>query len=975
MGFTNERKSWQIFVCTYEFPSPSGLGTRLGEKGMRNGTGSMKIKILLLQILLLISSIAISQTGTLRGKITDAETGEELIGAAVMVEGSFQGSSADLDGDYAIPDIMAGATSIRCTYISYESQTITGIDIKDGDISILDIKLKSVSVGLEEVVVSAKAVRNTESAILTMQKKSASVMDGISSQQISKSGDSDAAGAIGRITGVSVEGGKYVYVRGLGDRYSKTTLNGAEIPGLDPERNTVQMDIFPTNAIESMIVYKSFSANLNTFTGGLIDIRTKDFPEEFNLHFSASYEFNTQSSLNNDFLSYDGGKSDWIGFDDGTRGFPVNSVDIPLYPSDRNVIDETTRKFNKIMEPNTKPSFLNQNYSLSVGNQTKLFGKPLGYNIGINYKNEEKYYDDGERGIYKLTDANAEGLNKEQKYNETKGQYEALIGSLISLSYKLNNNNKLGYVLMYNHSGIKNTFYHIGEKPSDEFGMIIQSRELGFQERAILSNQLKGEHLIESWGKLKIDWIVSYTKSKQTEPDLRFFTNSFYPDAVGDAQFEVNPSKYKVPSRFNRAMDEMNLDNKVDFELPFTVLGSNSKFLFGGAYVYKSRGFIEEKIDYLSQVQYYNGSISDYLDDGNIGQEHPLYDPVTRQNYGLYVQNATDIRNSYTGTQSVLGAYAMVDMPLTEKFRMEVGLRYEGNKMESESKKKSYKKGVLDDKDILPAINLTFTLVEKTNIRLAYTRTLSRPTFREIAPFASYSPVAPTIVGNPDLKRTLIDNIDLKWEYFMKPGEVISFGIFYKNFTDPIEMVDNPVAINPEISYQNVGQARNYGFEAEFRKSLGYINPLRNINFGINFAYIQSEVSIDPEELESIRALVPDHPDIRPLFGQAPYIVNGLLGYRSEKIGLSANLVYNMTGERISLVTKGGTPDVYQQPVPILDFNIQQDLSEHFVLSFKAKNLLNSINKEVYSYKDVDYPFCEFSMGRVFGIGVLYKFR
>ncbi|OQX81735.1 MAG: hypothetical protein B6D61_00280 [Bacteroidetes bacterium 4484_249] len=944
-------------ILGYEFPNPSGLGLSL------------------LSLLIFLSTIAVSQTGTLRGKITDAETGEELIGAAVMVEGTFQGSSADLDGNYSIPNIQARTINIKCSYISYESQTITGITINPDNVTILDIKLNSVSVGLEEVVVAARAVCNTESALLTMQKKTASVMDGISSQQISKSGDSDAAGAVKRITGVSVEGGKYVYVRGLGDRYSKTTLNGAEIPGLDPERNTVQMDIFPANAIDNMIVYKSFSPNLNSFTGGLIDIVTKDFPEEFNLSFSASFEFNTQSSLNDNFLTYEGGKTDWLGFDDGTRDFPVQPEDITLYPTDRDAIDATTMKFNKIMEPTTKSSFLNQSYSLAVGDQIKLFGKPLGYNIGINYKSEELFFDNGERGLYKLTDANAEVLNVEQKYNETAGRTEALLGSLVSFNYKINNNNKLGYVLLYNHSGIKNTFYHIGEKPSDEIGMIIQNRELGFQERSILANQLKGEHFIESWGKLKINWVVSYTNSRQKEPDLRFFTNSYYPNAAGIAQFEINPSKYKAPSRFNRAMDELNLDNKIHFELPFSLLGSKSKFKFGAAYVYKDREFAEEKIDYQTQIQYYNGSVSDYLDDSNIGQNHSMYDPLTRQNYGLYVQNATDTRNSYNGIQSVLGGYAMADMLLTAKFRVELGLRFEGNRMETASKKKNIEKGKLNDNDILPAINLSYTLVKNMNLRLAYTRTLSRPTFREIAPFASFSPVAPTIVGNPNLKRTLINNFDLKWEYFMKPDEVISFGVFYKNFIDPIEMVDNPVAVNPEISFQNVEQARNYGFETEFRKSLDFINPIRNISIGVNFAYIKSEVSVDPLELESIHALDPDHPDTRPLFGQAPYIVNALMSYKNDLLGMSANLVFNVTGERISLVTKGGTPEVYEQPFPQLDFNISKNLGKHFVLTLKAKNLLNSISKEVYTYKDIDYSYYEFSLGRVFGFGIVYNFR
>lgn len=798
-------------------------------------------------------------------------------------------------------------------------------------------------------------------------------MDGISAQQISRAGDSDAAGAVSRITGVSVEGGKYVYVRGLGDRYSQTILNGCQIPSLDPERNTVQMDIFPTNAIENIVVYKSFSPNLNAFTGGLINIVTKDFPEQLHVSFSAKFEFNTQSSFNDEFLSYEGGKTDWIGIDDGTRDFPVSPQDIPLYPTDRDGLDAITMSFNKVMEPEQKKSFLNQSYSFSVGNQTTLFNRPLGFIIGLSYKSEYNAYDDGNRGLYKLTSADAQALNKEQEYNETAGKYESLFGGLLNLSYKLSPKHKIGYVLLYNHSGQKNAFYHYGQKPSDEIGMYIQNRELSFEERSIMANQLKGSHALGCNNGLKIDWIVSYTVSKQDEPDLRFFTNSYYPDAVGDAQYEINASKYKVPSRYNRSMNEYNLDNKLDFELPFTFLGDKSKFKFGGAYTYKNREFREEKISYLAQVQYYNGDVGEYLADSNIGQNNPLYDPLTRENYGLYVQDATDQRNSYDGTQSLIGAYALVDLPLTEKLRMEAGIRYEGNNMVTESLKTSIDKGELSDNDFLPAINLTYILIPNMNLRFAYTRTLSRPTFREIAPFASFSPVAPTIVGNPELERTLIDNFDLKWEYFRKPGEIISFGLFYKNFMNPIEMVDNPVAVNPEISYQNVDNAKNYGFEVDFRKKLDFINALKNVSFGLNFAYIRSEVTIDPLELESIRALDPDHPDTRPLFGQAPYVLNGLLGYTNEKIGLKANLIYNVTGARISLVTKGGTPEVYQQPFHQLDFNITKEFGKHFSIVVNADNLLNSIAKEVYTYRDINYTYFQYSQGRTFGLKISYK--
>lgn len=934
----------------------------------------MKQIILSFIVLVLIAGESFGQTGVLRGKITDAETGEELIGASVMVMGSYTGASADLDGNYSIPDIPAGKINIKCSYISYETQIINDVIINPGKVTILNIKLKSVSVGLNEVVVSAKAVRNTESALLTMQKKSAGVIEGISSQEMMKTGDSDAAGAVKRLPGISVEGGKYVYVRGLGDRYSKTTLNGAEIPSLDPERNTVQMDIFPTNAIENMIVYKSFTPDLNTFTGGLIDIRTKDFPEQLTVNFSVTLGYNTQSSFNKEFLSYEGGKTDWIGFDDGIRNFPVKPEDIPLYPSDRDEIDKVTMSFNKIMAPEVKSSFLNQKYAFSIGNQTTLFGKQLGFNVGFVYKKDLNYFNDGHRGIFKLTDANATTLNEEQSFTETNGNEETLLGGLANINYKFNSNNKIGYVLLYNHSGAKSAIYNEGERASDEIGMILQSRELGFVERSILANQLKGEHFLEKAGNLKIDWIVSFTTSNQQEPDLRFFTNSYYPENEPGHQYEVSPSKYKVPSRYRRTMDESNMDNKLNFELPFTFIGAKSKFKFGGAYDYKYRDFNESKIDYKSQVQYYNGDIPYYFSDQNIGQNFPTYDPVTKSNYGLYVQNATDLRNSYYGSQHVIAGYAMVDMPVAEKLRVVAGVRYEENHMVTESKKADIDKGELNDHDFLPALNLTWSVVDNMNLRFNYTRTLSRPTFREIAPFASFSPVAPTIVGNPNLKRTLIDNIDFKWEYFMRPGEVISAGLFYKSFINPIEMVDNPVAANPEISFQNVDQAKVYGVELDLNKKLDFVNFLKDFSLGVNFSYIYSEVAIDSVELEAIHAVDPGHPGTRQLFGQAPYIVNALLSYDNKKIGFSSNLVFNMVGKRIALVTKGGTPEVFEQPLPKLDFNASQKINDHFSIGIKAKNLLNSLFSQTYSYKGVQYPFYQYTTGRLFEVKFSYHF-
>ena len=337
----------------------------------------LKVKISLLVVGFLVLMQTLNAQGILRGKIIDGETGEELIGATIMLKGTTTGSVTDLDGNYSIMDIQPGIYTAVCQYISYDSQEFENVAINDGEVTIINVKLMTASVGLQEVVISAKAENRTEAAILTVQKKSANVIDGISAQAMSRAGDSEAAGALRRVTGVNVEGGKYVYVRGLSDRYSKTTLNKVDIPGIDPERNTVQMDLFPTNLIDNIIVYKSFTPDLPAdFTGGLVNIVTKDFPEQYNLSVGVRLGYNTNASFNKNFLSYQGSPTDFLGYDNGTRSLPSEAQgQIPNYSGNSETnqsLTTTTESFNKIMSTEYLPSFMNASVNFSIGNQANV---------------------------------------------------------------------------------------------------------------------------------------------------------------------------------------------------------------------------------------------------------------------------------------------------------------------------------------------------------------------------------------------------------------------------------------------------------------------------------------------------------------------------------------------------------------------------------------------------------------------------
>lgn len=932
-------------------------------------------KIIFFIVGLAVLNNVFAQTGTIRGKVIDSNTGEELIGATIIIDGTTTGTITDFDGNYTLSNIEVGKYPIRCSFISYETILVADVEVKTNDITIINFNLKTATVDIGEVKVQAKAIQRTENALLVMQKKSATLIDGISSQQISRMGDSDAAGALKRVTGISVEGGKYVYVRGLSDRYSKTTLNGAEIPGLDPDRNTVQMDLFPSNIIENMVVHKTFSPELpGSFVGGLVDIVTKDFPEKFTFQYSSSFGYNPNVNLNSNFLGYEGGKTDWLAMDDGTREIPSIAVDqIPARYQDDALLDQITKSFNKQYNPDSLKSFLNQSHSISLGNQIPVGEKSLGYIASLSYSNNYKYYDNGFTGRYKLKEAGADNLNDELVLTQDmKGVHEVIWAAMFSSSLKLSNAHKIGFTAVRNQSGESLARYQKGKKYSDANDMFYETRTLQYLQRSFTSFQLKGEHYFEDFKKLKVDWLSSFTISKQDEPDLRFFTNH-YTISNDIRRYEIAQSLYPVPTRYYRDMSEGNIDNKINFTLPFRVQGESAKFKFGGAFVSKNRDFNEKKVQFVENVNTYNGDIEYYLRDENINASEALLHALNSER--------SDLKNSYTGKQFISAGYAMVDMPLYEKIRIITGVRTEYTFIKAENKSDegdilNYSTATLKNMDVLPALNVTYTVIENMNLRFAYTRTLARPSFRELVPYASLNFVGDFVfVGNPDLERTLIDNVDLRWEVFPDRGEIISVSGFYKIFHNPIERTFNTEAANPELTLRNVNEANVVGVEFEFRKNLDFISILKDFKLGGNFTYVHSAVSIDPQELAEKRYFDPDFPDTRVMYGQAPYIINAYINYVNDSLKINANLGFNIDGEKLSIINATGIPDVYEQPGPNLDFVLSKGFGDHIKMKFSAKNILDVEDFQSYNYNGNDYTFQRYNNGRYFSLSFTYLIK
>jgi len=928
------------------------------------------MRIILLSIIILISHNIIAQNGIIKGQIIDIKTGETLIGANVIIKGTSTGAIADFNGNYSIKNLKEGKYTIICSFISYQQLIIDDVNVKNNSTLALNFAMESESVSIVGATIRARAIHNSENALVAMQLRSATSVNGISEKEISMNGDANAAASLSRVSGVTVQDGKYIYVRGLGDRYSRTDLNGSMVPSLDPEKNNIQLDLFPSSIISNMMVYKTFSPNLPAnFAGGYVNIETKKFPEEFMLEIGTSMGINTQSTFNRNFKTYEGGKTDFLGFDDGTRDIPEEAQgEIPFRYQDDAKLDKITRSFNKTMEPTTKAAPFNHGLNFTFGNKNKLFNKEVGYIISYTYKHDYRYYENGKNGQYSLTSSTSSFLQKDLQYNDSRGVDYVLWGLMASASIKLNKNSSISLNLLRNQGGTSTSRYQEGWNNYHEIN--VQTRSLQYSERAFTTAQLIGEHTINKMKKLKLNWHIAYSKSTQEQPDLRFFTNIYDINSSEDTIYKIDPAKQGVPARYWRNMDENNIDIKLDLTLPYSIFNNEASLQFGGKMMAKHRDFSERRFDINDNNDSYNGSVFDYLKDKNIGMSIPEYP----SKYGVFISDATQISNTYFADQNLLALYVMTDQKITDKLRAVYGLRAETTNIYLESAKKDNPTGELKNIDILPAINLTYKPNSKINLRYAYTRTLARPSFRELAPYASFEFAGDyTLIGNENLERTLIDNIDFRLEWAMKPGELISFDVFYKGFINPIERTFITTAVGDELTFKNSERADVYGLEFEIRKNLYFISAMKNFKLGLNVALVNSIVNIAGDELDVIRSTDPTAASTRTMYGQAPYIVNTYLNYSIKKVGLDARIVYNTTGKKLAVVVKGGTPNIYQTPRHSLNFTLKKSFGTKFSIILKASNLLNSAYVKNYTFNNKEYIYSSYNTGQTFAISFKYK--
>ena len=963
----------------------------------------MKMIKQILLILLLACSFSLNayaQNGTLRGTIIDDETAEPIFGSTIYIQSLGAGTTSDFDGKFEL-QLDPGEYTLRISYISYQTIEIENVEVQEGEVTNLgNIRLNPAITELDGVVVTSSRVTISEAAIMTAKMNSANVIDGISAEAFSKIGVSDAAEALKNVTGVSVEGGKYVYVRGLGDRYTQTMLNSVEIPSLDPDRNSLQIDIFPTNLINNMVITKTAVAEMPAnFTGGIVDIETIDFPEEPIYDFSFSFDYNPDMHFNSDFLTHDGSNTDFLGFDGGTRELPNgagnSNIPTPISGNSSQEVYDFVNGFNPTLGPYSQNNFANYSGSMTLGNQYNVFDdNKLGYIFSLTYKSSSNHYGNYQLGEYQnQPDPSEYDLIYASRQNGTLSEKSVLLGGLTGIALKTDNS-KYKLTAMRLQNGVSTTgkfFIDNSEDAPGQSGYTADSYNLEYGQRSITNFMLNGVNYFDNtnW---EINWRSAMTLSSMTDPDIR---KTAYTLSLTGADPRFNAGAGGFPSRIWRYMDEVNYANRLDITREYDLFDMPAKWKFGGSYVYKERDYevLSYNMQFFGAQPDFEGDPAEILVDENI--------------YGnggtIYYQsgNPDPNPNAYNSNVNSYAAYMSNELSPFEKLKVYVGLRAEqytqrhtgrdalfaqggsGNNLENEK--------VLDGLDLFPSANLSFEVSEDQNLRFAYSRTIARPSFKELSFAQILDPVSDRIfngglfsIGEWDgnLRETYINNLDFRWEKYMGLNEMISASLFYKSFQDPIELVRIQVQqTSSEFQPRNVGDGQVYGAEFELRKSLGFISEsIRHFGLSTNVTLVRSEIDMTEQEFRARKNGEKDGQnvdDTRDMAGQAPYIINAGFTYDNTDNGLDAGFYYNVKGETLTAVGGGLFPDVYSQPYHSLNFSLNKTFGEdgNSTVSLNATNILDDAREELYQgFNTADQIFSSYNEHRSFSIGYKYSF-
>lgn len=926
--------------------------------------------LLSLLLCLLIGSQAFAQ-GKIAGAVTDGSSAETLIGVSISLfekgeEVPKSGTLTDIDGNFSF-EAEAGTYEVEIKYVGYQAKKITDIVVTDNKTTKVAVTMdERKNTELDEVVIQGTLKKESVNALYTMQKNAVAVSDGISSDVIKRSPDRSTGEALKRVSGTTIQDNKFVIVRGLSDRYNSALVDDAMMPSTEPNRKAFSFDIIPASMIDNIIITKSGTPDLpGDFAGGVINILTKEVPDENFTNFSIGTGYNT-ASTGKTFQSGYRTPTDFLGFDNGERqlhpNFPTTAGINKLNPNKPQQSVPYLKALNNDFSVNEHKALPAASLQASLGRVFHLKGNSrFGVTAAVTYNHSENIKKDLKREY------------DNYDYNDNIYNYSSNLGALLNLGY-YKGKSKINLKTFYNRIFDDNFLYREGENYSSTKDIKYYAFDL--IQKSLFKTTLNGEHQVGQ-GQSKLSWLVSYNYITNNQPDQRK-VSYFESNTPGQYVADVT-TLGRANNRLFGDMNESVLNGGVNYSLPFKFL-KKSNLKIGAFGQYRYRDFENR---YLGAV--INTQKPDYESVISRPIETLFGNDVITNNY-YNITDLTGDADRYDATATNLGGYVMMDNKITENFRAVYGARLESYHVSLNTLTKNEVDRTWTD--ILPSVNLTYSLNDKSNLRASYFRSVARPELREMANLAYYDyELNANITGNTSLERTGINNFDLRYEWFLGQGEILSASAFYKSFTNTLENRLYGAGSAYDIRTVNFKKATNIGIEIELRKKLGFIAEnsfLKNMSYYMNLAYIHS--AVDHEGYVRGKFI-----EKRPLSGQAPIVINTSLGYSSENGMWNVNLLYNRVGQRLTYVGDDRFGHVYETPRNLLDFQISCAITKHSEFRLNIKDILNNPVRYYFDqnmdekfngsafhegkiFEGEDWIMQEFKPGSTFSLTYSYKF-
>ncbi len=871
--------------------------------------------VFVISFMLTLGAVNAVMAGTIEGTIKANQSGQALAGATVRVVGTDFGATTDLDGKYSIANVTPGVYSLRVMNPNYLQKVVAGVAVAGNETIIMDITLEPVTAGagdaqhIDDTYVTADAIRSNIVSLINQRQRSAIIGDGISAEQIRLSPDGTSGDALKRITGLSLVDDKFVFVRGVTDRYNSTMLNGTAVTSTDTDsdKKSFSFDMIPSSLIASTVVAKGATPDLpGDFSGGLVQVNTLDFPSKFLLAASVEQGYD-QGSSRKDFMASASGDSDWKAIDDGSRELPAGEDGVELAQALPNTWAAESG------ESNTNGSYL-----LALGNRFGAGGGDLGFIASLNYKNSYKVDDYHQEPVYGNTGYFWDGTRYKHKY---------MWGGLANLGWHPAENHRFNFENNYSRVAEEKLSQ---EKGIPDSGDSTRAQTIEWDQRDIYVTQLRGDHTLNFARGLAVEWRASYSTSEAAEPDRKYA--QYARDQFGN---------YRIKDNFRTWSDlnETTRGGQVDLELPWR------------------DGFVKAGYQQLRREREF-GMDTYTTDAATVAPANrrtlwylPIDEIFAAENYGpgkYNFQVYSSLSGDYTGTDERVCYYAMADEPFRiggRGLRIAGGARVE-NARTSVTSPKSQEDPTLqtsgnDNYDVLPSANLTAQITNTSNLRFGYFTSVNRPEFRELANVAYLDfDKKRMVIGNSDLERARVKNYDVRAEWFPAPNEVVAFSYFYKDLTDAIEENLRPNSGRYVQSWFNSPTGKNFGYEVELRKNLAFlVKSLENLVLQANYTHVDSEV----EYTDSSSTVTGEHVGqvlTRPLQGQAPYTFNTGVTCSLPDIGLSMSLLYNKFGRRLATVGDKREEDIYEGSRELLDFALTEQFTPWMRLKLTVKDIL-----------------------------------